>query len=212
MYELIKITGPVARFILLILFIFSTISWGIIAYKYFFIKKYQTAIKEFLKQYYECDNLNSMFDLAKCSPSGGLSGILISCCQEMRKFIKNNNEFKLEFENVYRAIEKAHNSEIYNLKKHIHFLATTASACPFIGLFGTVWGIMNSFQSINISGQANISVIAPGISGALITTVFGLGAAIPAVIFYNYFCGKIKRINSEIESFKADLLNFIERG
>ena len=92
------------------------------------------------------------------------------------------------------------------------WLATTASAAPFIGLFGTVWGIMNSFQSIGVTGSANLAVVAPGISEALIATATGLAAAIPAVIAYNHFVGQIKRLAVDMDCFSHDLLNIIQRN
>jgi biopolymer transport protein TolQ len=93
----------------------------------------------------------------------------------------------------------------------VPFLATTGNAAPFIGLFGTVWGIMNSFHSIGLKGSANLAVVAPGISEALVATAAGLAAAIPAVIAFNFFMSKIRVVESELHSFSADFLNIIER-
>lgn len=115
-------------------------------------------------------------------------------------------------ENIGRALNRTAYSEVASLEKHLGWLATTASAAPFVGLFGTVWGIMNSFQSIGATGAANLAVVAPGISEALITTATGIGAAIPAVIAYNHFVGQIKRVNVDMDCFIQDFLNIIQRS
>ena len=115
-------------------------------------------------------------------------------------------------ENVHRALLRASNTEIAALERQVGWLATTASAAPFIGLFGTVWGIMNSFQNIGATGAANLAVVAPGISEALITTATGIGAAIPAVIAYNHFAGQIKRLATDMDCFAHDFLNIVQRS
>jgi biopolymer transport protein TolQ len=113
--------------------------------------------------------------------------------------------------NVKRALRRAISSEVTRMTQLVPFLATTGNATPFIGLFGTVWGIMNSFHGIGLRGSASLAVVAPGISEALVATAAGLAAAIPAVIAFNYFMQKIRVVESELESFSADFLNIIER-
>ncbi|MGD9010227.1 MAG: MotA/TolQ/ExbB proton channel family protein, partial [Desulfobacteraceae bacterium] len=114
-------------------------------------------------------------------------------------------------DNVKRALRRAINSETTRMTQMVPFLATTGNTTPFIGLFGTVWGIMNSFTGIGQRGSASLAVVAPGISEALIATAAGLAVAIPAVIAFNHFMQKIKVIESDLISFSADLLNIIER-
>jgi biopolymer transport protein TolQ len=114
-------------------------------------------------------------------------------------------------ENIKRTLRRAINTEMTRLTQMVPFLATTGNTTPFIGLFGTVWGIMNSFRSIGLKGSANLAVVAPGISEALIATAAGLAVAIPAVIAFNYFNQKIRVIESELQSFSADFLNIVER-
>jgi biopolymer transport protein TolQ len=113
---------------------------------------------------------------------------------------------------VNRAMRRAAGSEIERMERYLPFLATTASSAPFIGLFGTVWGIMSSFQNIGAQGSANLAVVAPGISEALIATAAGLGAAIPAVMGYNVYVNRVKYWASEMEGFTLDLLNAFSRG
>jgi biopolymer transport protein TolQ len=112
---------------------------------------------------------------------------------------------------VDRALNRARDSESTKLESTLGFLATTGSASPFIGLFGTVWGIMNTFRDIGTRGSANLAVVAPGISEALIATAAGLAAAIPAVIFYNYYLSRVRTMTQEMDSFSSELLNIIER-
>lgn len=142
---------------------------------------------------------------------------------ELRKVIKSNSyqpanggetTLRARFsgsENVERALRRAVNTEISQLTQLTPFLATTGNTAPFIGLFGTVWGIMNSFHEIGQRGSASLAVVAPGISEALVATAAGLAAAIPAVIAYNYFTQKIRSIETELHSFSADFMNIVER-
>lgn len=113
-------------------------------------------------------------------------------------------------ENVSRAMRKASAKEIASLERDVRFLATAGATTPFIGLFGTVWGIMNAFQSIGAAGSTSLVVVAPGISEALITTAIGLAVAIPAVIGYNWVQGKIKQLVGEIDGFSYDFLNIVQ--
>ena len=114
-------------------------------------------------------------------------------------------------ENLKRAVRKAQLLESERFGRSLSFLATTGSATPFIGLFGTVWGIMSSFQDIGVRGSASLAVVAPGISEALVATAAGLAVAIPAVIFYNFFSNKQADVETDIENFTTDFLNLIER-
>jgi len=114
-------------------------------------------------------------------------------------------------ENVQRAMYKATHEQVGSMEELLPFLATTGSATPFIGLFGTVWGIMNAFSGIATTGNASLATVAPGIAEALVATAAGLGAAIPSVIAYNYFLTRIRAIHGRIDSFTAEFINFLER-
>jgi biopolymer transport protein TolQ len=145
------------------------------------------------------------------------------CYVELKKLSKSGNAIKAGSEtaslrlkltgseNVKRALERTINTEITGILQMVPFLATTGNTTPFIGLFGTVWGIMNSFHGIGLRGSASLAVVAPGISEALIATAAGLAAAIPAVIAYNYFTQRIRILESDLRSFASDLLNIIDR-
>ena len=112
---------------------------------------------------------------------------------------------------IKRALDQAATAELTRLEKNLGFLATTGSIAPFIGLFGTVWGIMNSFRDIGLQGSANLATVAPGIAEALIATAVGLFAAIPAVIAYNHFVSRLREVNGDLDSFATDLLNLLSR-
>ena len=111
---------------------------------------------------------------------------------------------------IKRALTQAATAEQTRLEKYLGFLATTGSTAPFIGLFGTVWGIMDAFRQIGLRGSANLATVAPGISEALIATAFGLIAAIPAVIAYNYYLGRVNLIATEMDNFSSEFLNIVE--
>ena len=117
-----------------------------------------------------------------------------------------------DIENIERALDRARTTAITELEARVPFLGTTASAAPFIGLFGTVWGIMNSFRNIGAKGAANLATVAPGIAEALIATAIGLFAAIPAVMAYNYFSRRIRVLATEMENFSSDFLNIVRRN
>ena len=116
-----------------------------------------------------------------------------------------------DIDNIARSLRRAQQSEVTSLESMVPFLATTGSTAPFVGLFGTVWGIMNSFISIGAQKNASLDVVAPGIAEALIATAIGLVAAIPAVMAYNFFVRKISVLSGEMESFSSDMLNIVRR-
>jgi biopolymer transport protein TolQ len=115
-------------------------------------------------------------------------------------------------ENIERAMRKSANEEAALMESYLPFLATTGSATPFIGLFGTVWGIMNAFSGIAASGSATLATVAPGIAEALVATAAGLAAAIPSVMAYNYFLNRVRAIATRIDSFTIEFVNFLERN
>jgi biopolymer transport protein TolQ len=126
--------------------------------------------------------------------------------------VVDDEEFGRErLEAIDRAMRRNTSLEIARLERYLPFLATTASAAPFIGLFGTVWGVMTAFHGIGQQGSASLAVVAPGISEALVATAAGLGAAIPAVIGYNYFVNRVKQWATEMDGFRLDLLNLLTR-
>ncbi len=218
--------GPMVQFVLFLLLFFSVISWAIILTKYRIIKKTIRENDLFLDVYMGSNKLSVIFPESKKFRYSTIAEVFRAGYTELGKIAKARRETIVEGEkgddpsalleirgmnNVERALNRACDSETSKLESALGFLATTGSACPFIGLFGTVWGIMNAFRGIGEKGSATLAVVAPGISEALIATAAGLAAAIPAVIFYNYYLNKIKTLTVETDNFASEFLNIVER-
>ncbi|MCK9275398.1 MAG: protein TolQ [Syntrophales bacterium] len=224
--DMIFDAGPMVQFVLFLLLSFSVISWAIILMKYRMIRRSKKENELFIAAYMRSSKLSSIFPESKKFRYATIAEVFRAGYTELGKLAGAKREhslnqettdegsFSLELrgvDNIERALNRACDSEMTKLESTLGFLATTGSACPFIGLFGTVWGIMNAFKGIGVRGSATLSVVAPGISEALIATAAGLAAAIPAVIFYNYYLSKIRAIGVETENFSSEFLNIIER-
>ncbi len=213
--------GPMVKFVMLLLLAFSLVSWTIIIMKHLSYKKAKAETKFFLEIFWKSKNLAEAYKAAKEIPDSPEASIFILGFNELQKLgrsrvSKPGAEDTLEMQlasmdNLKRALRKAENKQLAGLGRYLSFLATTGSATPFIGLFGTVWGIMTSFQDIGLRGSASLAVVAPGISEALVATAAGLAVAIPAVIFYNYYSNKLSDLENDMQSFSADFLNLVER-
>ena len=214
-------SGMMVQFVLLLLLLFSIISWAIILSKYRIIKNTKKENDMFLETYMKSAKLSEVFPESRKFKYSTVAEVFRRGYVELRKISRtkrksstDETEVSLEMrgiDNVERALNRACGSETTKLESALGFLATTGSASPFIGLFGTVWGIMNAFRGIGTKASATLAVVAPGISEALIATAAGLVAAIPAVIFYNYFLRQIKTITVEMDNFVSEFLNIIER-
>ena len=213
---LIMGAGIVVKLVLLLLFSFSIASWAIIVIKYLYIKKAYDESLIFLEFFWSIDNLSEAFAKAQATFSSPVARVFITGYQELlkwekhRKSKKQNDDLNAIISNIKRTLRRSINIELTRLNQLVTFLATAGNTAPFIGLFGTVWGIMESFHGIGQSGSSSLAIVAPGISEALIATAAGLLVAIPSVIAYNYFLQKIKVLDSEMQSFAADFLNIIE--
>lgn len=210
--EMVWHTGPVAKLVLVILLGFSIGSWAIVGYKLKGLRRARAESERFQEIYNEANSLSSLYAAAKRMPNSPLANLFSVGYGEMSRAVKakaSSNPGKVEKEQLERqlgrALERAARQEINHLERALSFLATTGSITPFIGLFGTVWGIMDAFRSIGVKGSAHIASVAPGISEALITTAAGLAAAIPAVIAYNYFVHRIRGMAAEIEGFSGEV-------
>lgn len=217
--ELIAQAGLIVKGVLLLLVLFSVGSWGIIFYKakqlasarresdrfleFFWAKRRFDLVWQELKEFGETplatlfhDAYQELTNLQRLAAKEGIAeATLVAECRD----------------NLGRALRRASTNETHRLERFMTFLATTASATPFIGLFGTVWGIMDSFQEIGKAGNASLAVVAPGISEALVATAIGLAAAIPAVIAYNHFLSKVNLLIDEMDNFGKDFLNIVAR-
>jgi biopolymer transport protein TolQ len=211
--------GLMVKFVLLLLFIFSVVSWAIIFLKYRYYRKIKKENEMFDADYSRSTKLSDVLPAAKKYSYSTTAEVFRVGYTELTKINKPLNESAQgsdeislsSLDNLERSLSKACNTEMTKLESALGFLATTGSASPFIGLFGTVWGIMDTFKGIGARGSATLAVVAPGISEALIATAAGLAAAIPAVIFYNYFLNQSKNMVQEMDNFAAEFLNIVER-
>ena len=215
--------GPMAKFVLLLLMFFSVLSWAIMIWKLMGFKRVRRETNQFLDIFNKSASLEEI-----SSASKSMRG-----CPMARVFFAGYNEFASQFrvikermeltdaderffldkiDNIARALERAVAQEITKLERFLFFLATTGSTCPFIGLFGTVWGIMISFRNVGVTGSSSIAVVAPGIAEALIATAAGLIAAVPAVIGYNYFTHRVRVFGTEMDNFSLDFMSLIEKN
>jgi len=225
LFSMIVNAGVMVQFVLLLLLFFSVVSWAIIFMKYRSMKKVKKENDLFLDVYMKSNKLSDIFPESKKYKHSSIAEVFQAGYTELVKItkvmrgsptVKETDESLPSLEmkgidNVERALNRACSAEATKLESTLSFLATTGSASPFIGLFGTVWGIMDTFRGIGTRGSATLAVVAPGISEALIATAAGLAAAIPAVIFYNYYLNKVKDMSGEMDNFASEVLNIIER-
>ncbi len=219
--EMMANAGLMVKLVMLALLIFSVGSWSIVLMKMWMFRQANRESRYFLDRFWECKDLKEAHVSAKEHPLSPEALVFVYGFDELQRIIRERKsrgvtKQKLEMQlatmdNLKRAIRKAQLIEFDRLGKALPFLATTGSATPFIGLFGTVWGIMTSFQDIGLRGSASLAVVAPGISEALVATAAGLAVAIPAVIFFNFFNNKLGDMEAEVENFSTDFLNIIER-
>lgn len=215
LWDMILGAGIMVKFVLIILFVFSVLSWAIIIYKYRIIRKMEKESGAFLEFFWHKRQFASIFEAASNYRWTPLARLFTAGYNELLQARAQKREdaqfFIGETDSIQRALKKAMSVEISRMERAVSFLATTGNTTPFIGLFGTVWGIMNSFSGIGAKGSASLAVVAPGISEALIATAMGLIAAIPAVVAYNHFVTRINRMAIEMENFAGDFLNIVER-
>ena len=217
--ELVLNAGPVVKLVLLILVYFSVVSWAIIFYKQLVIRRAIGDSERFLDFFWSkksFDTIGKGLDDYRHSPLTVLFREVYSELAQNRRQSEGQEDGNLvadlgEQERVARVLRRSTTSQTQRLEKYLSFLATTGSAAPFIGLFGTVWGIMDAFHGIGTSGSASLAVVAPGISEALVATAIGLVAAIPAVIGYNHFVNKINILIGEMDNFCQEMLNIVQR-
>ncbi len=216
-FDIVLDSGPVSIAVLLILFAFSLVSWAIIFSKWTTLRKAESHTETFLEIFRRSKTFSEVHAVCNQLRTSPLVGLFLSGYHELNYQLKTKGGSETEarvhnLESVARSLVRASNAEGLKLESRLNFLATTGSATPFIGLFGTVWGIMNAFQNIGAVQSANISVVAPGVSEALVATAAGLAAAIPAVIFYNFFLSWVKRLSTQMDDFALEYINIIERN
>jgi biopolymer transport protein TolQ len=221
--ELVLSAGPIAKVVLGVLAVFSIICWALIVEKWWEFRRIDRESARFLKVFREARRFSVAYSAAKKFRESPLAQVHMAAGQELASMlggveiadrVLEESEDGLgpeRLDGISRAMRRASSAEVARMERYLPFLATTASSAPFIGLFGTVWGIMTSFQGIGAQGSANLAVVAPGISEALIATAAGLGAAIPAVMGYNFFINRVKHWAVEMDGFALELLNVFGR-
>ena len=221
--EMVSRSTPVAKAVLLLLLIFSIVSWSIILTKVFIYRRARKEDQTFLKIFSKSDSLTNIYNFCKEMKFSPIARVFLAGYHELYVFkemassrSKNSEGRPLsltpkDLKGISLALNKSTNYEIEKLGYRLDFLATTGSTAPFIGLFGTVWGIMHSFRVIGVQGSASIGGVAPGIAEALIATAAGLVAAIPAVVFFNYLNSRIHGFNHRMEDFSEDFVYMVEK-
>jgi biopolymer transport protein TolQ len=223
-FEMLRHTGLVSRFVLFTLILFSLGSWAIIIYKGMALRRARAHSDTFLEVFRKSNkfsDVNSVCVQLKASP---LVGVFQAGYAEVNQQVRGpaaatangttapSRPMVRSLDALSRSLARAATVEVTRLERRISFLATTASVTPFVGLFGTVWGIMTAFSDIGRMGSASLAVVAPGIADALITTAAGLAAAIPAAVFYNLYNSSIRQLTALIDDFAMEFLNIVERN
>ncbi len=217
LWDRISESGFVVSMVLIVLVLASLVCWAILFAKYIFLRKLTLESDQFIDKFWDSHSLNDLNTGLKEFAESPAKEIFRSGYSELVRGSRlrqtsNNEELatKAVMGNMGRTLRKARMAERRAMERHLSILAICASAAPFIGLFGTVWGIMTAFQGIAESGSASLAAVAPGISEALIATAFGLAAAIPAAIGFNIFSTMIRQLMTNLDNFSADFLNIVE--
>lgn len=218
-WELILGGELLVQLVLLLLVLMSVVSWGIILSKWLTLRKIESQNAAFLKKFWDSNRLEDAFAVVDSFEASPVAQVFRSGYRELRRLtddrpMTEGNEATLppdRMNNLHRAMRRAKAAQRMSMERFLPFLATTGSASPFIGLFGTVWGIMRAFQKIGVTGAATLSTVGGPISEALIATAVGLLAAIPAVMAYNYFVSRLRKILTDTDNFSSDFLNIVQR-
>lgn len=212
LWSFISDAGIVVNAVVFLLFLASIVSWAIILQRIFLIKQIRLEMKKFERLFWSGSDLATLYHQLseKKDKLSGLSNIFYAGFNEFTRFHQESKaHLDFMFESTQRAMRIAQTREVDLLERHLNFLATVGSISPYVGLFGTVWGIMASFHALSIVQQMTIAMVAPGISRALIATAIGLFAAIPAVIAYNQFSNELHRITQNYGTFQEEFLNIL---
>jgi biopolymer transport protein TolQ len=205
---LIETSGLVAKAVLIILLIFSLGSWTIIFMKWGLFRRARAQSNRFMRMFRKSERLNDVAAVAEQFKPSPLVAVFEGAYDELRK----QASYPIRVVSLQRATQIAASEELTRLESRLSWLATCGVVSPFIGLFGTVWGIIDAFHGLGTAGAATLRAVAPGISEALITTAAGLAAAIPAVIAYNVFMQNLREFGARMDDFGLELLNEVERA
>lgn len=207
--EMISETGPVAKLVLLVLLAFSIVSWAIILTKWSLLRRARMQSGRFVRAFRKAQRLQDVAAVADQFRPSPLVGVFEGGFEELKRQLGSMGMLR-NLTAIQRGMQIGASEEITRLERNMPWLAITAAVTPFVGLFGTVWGIINAFQGLGTAGAATLRAVAPGISEALITTAAGLAAAIPAVIAYNLLGASIREFAARGDDFALELLNAVE--
>lgn len=208
--DLVASTGPVAKFVLLTLLAFSLVSWAIILTKWSLLRRARLQSGRFVRAFRKAQRLQDIATVADQFRPSPLVGVFEGGFSEYKRQLSSPSSLLRSLTAVQRGMQIGASEEISRLERNMPWLAITAAVTPFIGLFGTVWGIIDAFHGLGTAGAATLRAVAPGISEALITTAAGLAAAIPAVIAYNLIGNSIRVFAARSDDFSLEVLNAIE--
>lgn len=211
LFELLLRSSPLAKGVLLLLLIFSIYSWAIIITKWLWLKEAEKETKQFLARFQRGGKLSELYNAADAGGRSPLVRVFMAGYDEINNQIGDGGGQVRSIESLSRVLQSATISEISQMERRLTWLATTANASPFIGLFGTVVGIIIAFQGLSTASASSIQAVAPGIADALIATAAGIAAAVPAAIFYNHLLNRIKALTAIIDRFSLEMLNLVER-
>ncbi len=209
--DLLLRASPVAKGVLVILLLFSIYSWSIIITKWIALKRAEGATTSFLSRFRGGTKISELYAATDAYSSSPVARVFMAGYDEIALQVDESNGSVRNLESLGRVLQSAVINETSKMESSLSWLATTANATPFIGLFGTVVGIILAFQGLGAATTTSIQAVAPGIAEALIATAAGIGAAVPAAIFYNYFLNRIKHMTALMDRFSLEMLNLIER-
>jgi len=210
-FELLLRASPIAKGVLILLLLFSIYSWSIIITKWLWLKRAEQETKGFLSRFQRGGKLSDLYQGVDPDSRSPLVRVFLAGYEEINNQIGEGDGRVRSIEALSRVLQSATIAEVSQMERRLTWLATTANASPFIGLFGTVVGIIIAFQGLSTASASSIQSVAPGIAEALIATAAGIAAAVPAAIFYNHFLNRIKALTGIIDRFSLELINLVER-
>lgn len=208
--ELLLRASPIAKAVLILLLLFSIYSWAIIISKWLWLRRAEAASERFLKRFRSGAKLSDLYSDAEGEESP-IGRVFLAGYEEITGQLDESGGQVRSLDALSRVLQSETINQVTRMERSLSWLATTANASPFIGLFGTVVGIIIAFQGLSTASASSIQAVAPGIAEALIATAAGIGAAVPAAIFYNQFLNRVKTLTATLDRFALELLNLVER-
>jgi biopolymer transport protein TolQ len=210
-FDLVLRASPIAKGVLILLLIFSIYSWAIVITKWFWLKRAENETRGFLSRFQRGGKLSELYKATDPDARSPLVRVFMVGYDEINNQISETEGRVRSIDALSRVLQSATIAEVSQMERRLTWLATTANASPFIGLFGTVVGIIIAFHGLSTASASSIQAVAPGIAEALIATAAGIAAAVPAAVFYNHFLNRIKALTAIIDRFCLELLNLVER-